>query len=39
MPDPSDPSRPGQHRFYDDLAVWWPLISPPADYADGRGGV
>lgn len=22
------------HRFYDDLAVWWPLISPPEDYAE-----
>ena len=22
------------HRFYDDLARWWPLISPVEDYAD-----
>ena len=22
------------HRFYGDLAVWWPLISPPAEYAE-----
>jgi SAM-dependent methyltransferase len=22
------------HRFYDDLAPWWPLISPPEDYAE-----
>jgi SAM-dependent methyltransferase len=22
------------HRFYGDLAVWWPLISPPEEYAD-----
>jgi SAM-dependent methyltransferase len=22
------------HRFYDDLASWWPLISAPAEYAD-----
>lgn len=22
------------HRFYTDLARWWPLISPVADYAD-----
>ena len=29
MPDP-----PGQHRFYGDLAVWWPLISPPEEYAE-----
>ena len=25
---------PTQYRFYDDLARWWPLISPPADYAE-----
>ncbi len=24
------PTRP---RFYDELATWWPLFSPPADYA------
>ncbi len=23
---------PAQHRLYTDLAVWWPLISPPAEY-------
>lgn len=23
-----------QQRFYGDLAVWWPLISPPEDYAE-----
>jgi SAM-dependent methyltransferase len=22
------------HRFYDDLASWWPLISPAEDYAE-----
>jgi SAM-dependent methyltransferase len=22
------------HRFYDDLASWWPLISPPEEYAE-----
>lgn len=22
------------HRFYSDLATWWPLISPPDDYAE-----
>jgi hypothetical protein len=22
-----------EHRFYGDLAVWWPLISPPEEYA------
>lgn len=25
---------PVTHRFYGDLAVWWPLISPPEDYAE-----
>ncbi|GAA1380091.1 class I SAM-dependent methyltransferase [Catellatospora chokoriensis] len=24
----------GQHRFYGELARWWPLISPVADYAE-----
>ena len=24
----------GGHRFYDDLAAWWPLISPPEEYAE-----
>ncbi|MEV4532549.1 class I SAM-dependent methyltransferase [Asanoa sp. NPDC049518] len=24
----------GGHRFYRDLAPWWPLISPVADYAE-----
>jgi SAM-dependent methyltransferase len=28
----SDP--PPRHRFYVDLAVWWPLISPPEEYAE-----
>jgi trans-aconitate methyltransferase len=23
-----------EHRIYGDLAVWWPLISPPEEYAD-----
>ncbi|MDP9006966.1 MAG: class I SAM-dependent methyltransferase [Actinomycetota bacterium] len=23
-----------QHRFYSDLAEWWPLISPPEEYAE-----
>ena len=23
-----------QYRFYDDLAGWWPLISPPAEYEE-----
>jgi SAM-dependent methyltransferase len=25
---------PAEHRFYGDLAVWWPLISPAEEYAD-----
>jgi len=25
---------PPRHRFYGDLAVWWPLISPPQDYEE-----
>jgi trans-aconitate methyltransferase len=29
MPEP-----PANHRFYGDLAVWWPLISPPEEYAE-----
>jgi len=23
-----------EHRFYGELAAWWPLISPPEDYAE-----
>jgi SAM-dependent methyltransferase len=22
------------HRLYDDLAGWWPLLSPPSEYED-----
>lgn len=25
---------PAQHRFYSDLAVWWPLISPMEEYEE-----
>ena len=25
---------PEHHRFYGELAEWWPLISPPEDYAE-----
>jgi SAM-dependent methyltransferase len=25
---------PGEYRLYGELAAWWPLISPPAEYAD-----
>ncbi len=31
----SEPDR--SHRFYGDLARWWPLLSPPEDYADEAG--
>ena len=29
MPEP-----PPTHRFYNDLADWWPLISPPEEYEE-----
>jgi hypothetical protein len=25
---------PAEHRFYGELAEWWPLISPPEEYAE-----
>jgi SAM-dependent methyltransferase len=25
---------PGEYRIYQDLAAWWPLISPPQEYAE-----
>jgi len=28
------PDTPTTLRFYGDLAVWWPLISPPQEYAE-----
>lgn len=28
---------PVEHRFYGELAEWWPLISPPEEYADESG--
>ncbi len=28
------PDSPPSYRFYDDLAAWWPLISPPEEYAE-----
>jgi len=28
------PESPPGHRFYGDLAVWWPLISPPEEYEE-----
>jgi len=30
----SMPDVPAEHRFYGDLAEWWPLISPPEEYAE-----
>ncbi len=27
-------SEAARYRFYDELADWWPLISPPEDYAE-----
>lgn len=32
-PDPPAPA-PARARLYDDLAAWWPLMSPPSDYAE-----
>ncbi len=29
---------PGEHRFYGDLASWWPLLSPPQEYAEEAAG-
>jgi len=31
------PGNPATYRFYADLARWWPLISPPEDYAEEAG--
>lgn len=28
------PQPPPEYRFYGDLAGWWPLISPPQEYAE-----
>ena len=28
------PAEPSPHRFYGDLAPWWPLISAPEEYAE-----
>jgi SAM-dependent methyltransferase len=30
---------PAQHRFYAELAQWWPLISPPEEYEEEAGQV
>lgn len=34
MADSHDGHDPADYRFYRDLAEWWPLISPPEDYAE-----
>lgn len=31
---PEESPGPEEYRLYADLAEWWPLISPPAEYAD-----
>lgn len=31
------PDATSEHRFYGDLAVWWPLISPPGEYTEEAG--
>jgi SAM-dependent methyltransferase len=31
------PSTDGEYRLYGDLASWWPLISPPDEYAQEAG--
>jgi SAM-dependent methyltransferase len=28
------PDEEVRHRFYEELAVWWPLVSPPEDYRE-----
>ncbi len=28
------PERPPEYRFYGELAEWWPLVSPPGEYAE-----
>lgn len=33
---PAQPPTP-EYRFYGDLAPWWPLISPPEEYAEEAG--
>jgi SAM-dependent methyltransferase len=32
--DSADPASPSGYRLYQDLAAWWPLISPPEEYAE-----
>jgi SAM-dependent methyltransferase len=33
------PDLAGQQRFYGDLSVWWPLISPAEEYTEEAGSV
>jgi SAM-dependent methyltransferase len=33
-PDPLPASAPATPRMYSELARWWPLLSPPAEYAE-----
>ena len=34
MSSPAQPEFHAEHRFYGELAPWWPLISPPEEYAE-----
>jgi SAM-dependent methyltransferase len=34
MTPPAVSEAPAQHRFYGDLAPWWPLISAPEEYVE-----
>lgn len=34
IPDSTSPVADHGSRFYEELAVWWPLISPPEEYAE-----
>jgi SAM-dependent methyltransferase len=34
MSSPAQPDFRAEHRFYGELAPWWPLISPPEEYAE-----
>ena len=34
MSTPTQPDFRAEHRFYGELAPWWPLISPPEEYAE-----
>ena len=34
LPGRDPPAAVSEHRFYGELAEWWPLVSPPEDYAE-----